>query len=162
MYWRISQYVPSIGNLTSPANTSTRHLYHRHVLRYRCHFRRVCFLPQRVAISGSLVNLLPERQTAGPLFQNRRPYLSRIDFNPSRTGSSVPHCLHVTNMTIPTDMMTEEWMDEFERNFASLRTNRNNEPTVASSFDTDTTDQDKSKTQTTPQSQPETDSCICS
>ena len=162
MYWRIGQYVPSIGNLTSPANTSTRHLYHRHVHRYRLHFRRVCFLPQRVAISGSLVNLLPERQTTGPLFQNRRPYLPRIDFNPSRTGSSVPHCLHVTNMTIPTDMMTEEWMDEFERNFASLRTNRNNEPTVASSSNTDTTDQDKSKTQTTPQSQPETDSCICS
>ena len=65
-------------------------------------------------------------------------------------------------MTIPTDMMTEEWMDEFERNFASLRTNRNNEPIVVSSSNTDTTDQDKSKTQTTPQSQPETDPCICS
>jgi hypothetical protein len=65
-------------------------------------------------------------------------------------------------MTIPTDMMTEEWMDEFERNFASLRTNRNNEPTVASSSNTDTTAQDKSKTQTTSQSQPETDPCIFS
>ena len=159
MYWYIGQYVTSIGKLTSPANTSTRHLCHRHVRRYRLHFRRVCFLPQRVADPRGLVNLLPERQTAGPLFQHSRPHLPRINFNPSRTGSSVPHCLHVTNMTIPTDMMTEEWMDEFERNFASLRTNRNNDPIVASSSNTDTTAQDKSKTQTTPQLQTETDSC---
>jgi hypothetical protein len=62
-------------------------------------------------------------------------------------------------MTIPTDMMTEEWMDEFERNFSVLRTNRNNEPTVASSSNTDTTAQDKSKTETNLQSQPETNSC---
>ena len=162
MYWRISQYVTSIGNLTSPANTSTHHLYHRHVRRYRLHFRRVCFLPQRVAISGGLVNLLPERQTAGPLLQHSRPHLPRINFNTSRTGSSVPHCLHVTNMTIPVDMMTDEWMDEFERNFSVLRTNRNNDLIVASSSNTDTTVQDKSKTQTTPQSQSETDPCICS
>ena len=62
-------------------------------------------------------------------------------------------------MTIPVDMMTDEWMDEFERNFAVLRTNRNNDPIVASSSNTDTTTQDKSRTETNLQSQPVTDSC---
>jgi hypothetical protein len=65
-------------------------------------------------------------------------------------------------MTIPTDMMTEEWMDEFERNYASLRRICSNKPIVASFSNTDTTAQDKSKTQTTPKPQSETDSCICS
>ena len=53
-------------------------------------------------------------------------------------------------MTIPTDMMSEEWMDEFEQAFSSIS---------ASFANTDTAAQDKSKTQTTPQLQIETESC---
>jgi len=60
-------------------------------------------------------------------------------------------------MTIPIDMMTEEWMDEFERNFSVL--SRSN---AASSSSTDTTAQDKSRTETTPQLQIETESCTSS
>lgn len=47
------------------------------------------------------------------------------------------------------DMMSEEWMDEFERNFSVLRTACNNEPTVDSSSNTDKQPQQQSKTETT-------------
>jgi hypothetical protein len=56
------------------------------------------------------------------------------------------------------DMMSEEWMDEFERNFSVLRTVRNNEPNVGSSSNTDKQHQQQSKIQTNPQSQIETES----
>jgi len=60
-------------------------------------------------------------------------------------------------MTIPIDMMTEEWMDEFERNFSSV-----SRSTVDSVSNTDTTVQPQSRTETTPQSQIETESCTSS
>jgi hypothetical protein len=44
-------------------------------------------------------------------------------------------------MSEPIDMMSEEWMDEFERNWGLLRTDRNNPSDVlkdpSSSTDTD-------------------------
>jgi len=51
-------------------------------------------------------------------------------------------------MTIPTDMMSEEWMDEFEQEFSSIS---------ASFANTDIKDQRKNKAETTPQHQIETD-----
>ncbi len=60
-------------------------------------------------------------------------------------------------MTIPIDMMTEEWMDEFERNFSVL-----SRSTTDSASNTDTAVQDKSRIETTPQLQIETESCTSS
>ena len=60
-------------------------------------------------------------------------------------------------MTTPIDMMTEEWMDEFERNFSSV-----SRSTVDFASSTDTKAQDKSRTEATPQSQIETESCTSS
>lgn len=64
-------------------------------------------------------------------------------------------------MNEPIDMMSEEWMDEFERNWGLLRIDRNNPSDVIteSSSSTDTDNQQRSSSIATDSDQTESQSC---
>jgi hypothetical protein len=63
-------------------------------------------------------------------------------------------------MNEPIDMMSEEWMDEFERNWGLLRTDRNNPSGVLKdpSSSTDTDSQHRNSRTATSSDQTETQS----